>query len=370
MSPPSLATIAVLGLTLRVGAAPNERELLDLVRDAHRSTRDAIRTCTCRVAFAGTRSGPKGALTPREQSCSVKYWYRDGVVRALASEDGNEIDSLWEDSTEKVLVTGQHAGKPHQTATLRRRHGKEMGVCDPWVRALLVLNVPGSIDYVPFEELLTKATRVRKVERRKTEGTEVVVVNLFFDRSNDQPTPSTWDVAIHFDPALNYLVRKTLYVGSIKKITYRREDEIVRFKTCEPGVFFPEKGAGRSGPDGKTDLEYTAEFTEIQVDQPVPDEVFGFQFPNGIILRDKIRGTKYPVDAQGNQIGPAEEIPSHRVPPPPVDGLSVSEGARTETQDEPHSRSRWILPGSLGILLLAGLGWSLRLWRSRTTEAK
>jgi hypothetical protein len=224
--------------------------------------------------------------------------------------------------------------------------------------------MPEGIESVPFEQLAAHATRL-KAQRRPIDGRETVVVELSFDRSKDSGTK--WDAEIHFDPAVNYLVRKVIYTGSWSSGNLRREDEVVHFKECAPGVFFPERTAGRSGPEGKFDFNHTTKFSDIRINQPLPKDIFQIRYPNGVYLSDHIRGVGYHVNTEGRRISPETPLEGRSVPPPPVGVAANSAG--TETQTEPRSATRWILPASLSILLFTGVVALVRRWQKRTRES-
>jgi hypothetical protein len=213
---------------------------------------------------------------------------------------------------------------------------------------------------IPFEQLVSEATRFTRAQRKAVDGKETIVVELFFEGTKTRP--SAWDIEIQFDPTVNYLVRKVSYTTSGVKGRFRREDEVAEFKECTPGVFFPERARGQSGPEGgDPDFTYSVVFSDVQVNEPLPDDVFRFRYPKGVYLTDSIRGTVYRVDAVGNRTSP--ETPMGKIPPPPEEEPALQPPGQ-ETQEEPRPATRWILPVSLGILTMGGILFVLRRWRS------
>jgi hypothetical protein len=126
----------------------------------------------------------------------------------------------------------------------------------------------------------------------------------------------------------------------------------VKFKECSPGVFFPEQEVGRSYNHGTEHTSSTTEVSDLRVNEPLPKDIFRLTYPRGVILSDTIRGTQYRVDSQGNMM--SKETPMGREAPPPDQTRTESEWA-TETQEEPRSAVRWILPVSFGIVTVAGV---------------
>jgi hypothetical protein len=227
------------------------------------------------------------------------------------------------------------------------------------VRGLLVLNVPGTIEDVSFEQLVGLSEKFLGAEHRTIDGKEMIVIRLGFARRED--FDATWSVEIHFDPAVNYMVRKTIYIATAKKGKIWREDEVVQFQESAPGLFFPEKGVGRSGPDGKNwDFNYTTLFSDISLNKPLADSIFRLSFPNGVYLTDSIRGTGYFVRPDGHPS--SAEKPLGGLPPPSVGDLDVR-GPGMETQEEPRPITRWILPLSFCLAVFGCLILFVRRWR-------
>jgi hypothetical protein len=356
-----LAIQAILFFHVPLRAHPeSERELLDFVRDAHRASREAIRTCSCRVEFKGDLVSSRGG-SDALQSCSGRYWVSPDSVRGIVSEFGQELDYLWTNSVRQSVSRAWSDGKQVVGAGRSAYASSHLGRCDPWVCGLLVLNQPSrGIANLPFEQLVAEANRVRKVHRKSNDGEEMIVVVLSFDGTKE--LPSSWEVEIQFDPAVNYLVRRVTYTTSGEKGRICRENEIAEFKECTPGVYFPERARGRTVTEGgKPFFTYSVVLSDIQVNEPLPDDVFRFRYPEGVILTDSIRGTSYRVDANGNRISP--ETLMGNVPPPPEGEPALAHPGR-ETQEEPRPATRWIMPVSLGMLALGGILFVVRRWRT------
>jgi hypothetical protein len=341
----------------------SEGELLDFVRDAHRASREAIRTCSCRVEFKGDLVSSR-AGSDSLQSCSGRYWVSPDAVRGIVLEFGQELDYLWTNSVRQSVSRAWSDGKHVVGAGRSAYASSHLGRCDPWNLGLLLLNQPSrGINTLPFEQLVAEASRVRKVHRKTKDGEEMIVVALSFEGTKELPL--SWEVEIQFDPAVNYLVRRVSYTTSGEKGRMCRENEITEFKECTPGVFFPERARGSTVTEGgKPFFTYSVVLSDIQVNEPLPDEVFRFRYPEGIILTDGIRGTSYRVDAEGNPISP--ETPMGTVPPP-AEGEPALHPPGHETREEPRPASRWILPVSLGMLALGGI---LFVVRRRRTAAR
>jgi len=340
-------------------------ELLDFVREAHRASRQLIQTCSCRVEFNGTVTSPNGP--PKIESCSGRFWYSRDAVRGRVTEFGKLTDYVWQDSVRKGVVRWSADGKPVSSGLRDSQPNRYIGRCDAWTRGLLVLNRPNGTECIPFEDLQSKATRVKNAKKRSINGKEMIVVNLFFEAMGN--LQKAWDLEVHFDPSVNYLVRKTIYTTATKEGTYSREDEITKFKECGSGVFFPEEHVGRSGLDPNFDFTHTTVISEIQVNQTLPDDTFTLRYPDGVFIRDTIRGVRYQANSEGSPISPEINLDSNtRFAPPPL-GQEAPSSHVMATQEEPRSSTRWILPISAAILVIGVVAVFVRRLRKMRTES-
>jgi hypothetical protein len=165
-------------------------------------------------------------------------------------------------------------------------------------------------------------------------------------------------VQIFLDPRVNFLVRKTVYLGSVD-----RRVEVMEFKEFASGVFFPTSVTGHSEKGGKPSIAFKAQISDITANGPLPADIFTFRAPPGITLTDTTAGVTYQIDAQGRPISAQVRLQPSNPPPPAADGIARTDGA--ETREEPRSAMRWLLPAS-GCLFAAGIAIGLyRRWKAR-----
>lgn len=336
-----------------------DRVLLKFVQDAHRAARESIQMLSGRVSF--TMKIAQESEHPVTQSCSSQYWFSPERMRAKISEHNEDTDYLWENSV-RQSVTRQGIGGQEVSAGKHRYSHRHVMRCDPYFRGLLVFQVPNTIDCAPFEELVERAAKVTKVERKQVGGRELIVVQLFFDKGSKAYEEKA-NIYIYFDPNVNYLARKIAYTYP----THYWEEEVLEFKEHKPGLYFPERCAGSSQilPSKTVGYECNTRFTDIQINQPLPKDIFHFKYPQGVFLFDAIQGMQYQVDTEGNPISQPTPY-GHEPPPPGKDGDAQVFG--TETHEEPRPLSRWILPISFGILITGGVAAFLRR-RRRLAES-
>jgi hypothetical protein len=343
------------------GAQPsNGQELLDFVIAAHRSSRELIRTSSCRVEYEIVWT-PAQSKTIR-QSCSSQHWSSVDALRLKLTERNSNspigdlpesLDFCWKDSVMKsVSQTPAGDGKKVVAAGRNSSPQKHSHRCDAWVRGLLVLHLPGSGYHLPFERLTEKASRLKKAEWRAVGGHKLAIIELNIPHPTEQG--ESYDLELYFDPSVNYLIRKEV----LKSGNYVREHEVVQFKECAPGLFFPQRINGRED-NGKS----TTVLSDIHVNQALPADIFDFRYPAGVYLSDGIKGVSYRTDSEGNPISAI--TPHARGSPPP---RSEPGAIATETQEEPRSFTSWILPLALVILASAATLALVRRWRSQTSK--
>ncbi len=331
-------------------------ELLELALAAHRVSRASIHTCSCRVELTASIA-KELKEAPGTQSCSCRYWYSQDAIRAKISEGGAEMDYLFSNFVRKGVIRRNVNGQPAMTGTRDGFTGAHRSRCDAWVRALLLLNIPSSTEFVTLEELVKRATKISKTSREFVNGKEVIGVELAFDRVSAKGRSATWDVYVRLDPGKNYLVQRVEYSTT----WYRRHEEVTQFAEAAPGLFFPERIVGSSDSNGKFHGNSVSVISDLRINQKLPADTFAFRYPNGIPVADSIRGTEYRVNPEGQPI--SKETPLGRDQPPPRNESAPVGGV--DTQEEPRSLLRLLVPVSLGALALAALLAFYRFRRDR-----
>src|SRR5262249_27494279 len=159
---PLMVIVVFLGGGVPLAAQPTGGQpLLDFVRNAHNASRESIRTLSCSVEFSATITFP-GGKPPKTKGNSGQYCFSPAAVRAKTNDASRESDSVWKDAVRKSVSSKPSprpppgsAGLALASAGLVRSASKHVGRCDPWTQGLLILNRPGTIHHVPFEDLLT-----------------------------------------------------------------------------------------------------------------------------------------------------------------------------------------------------------------------
>jgi hypothetical protein len=126
----------------------------------------------------------------------------------------------------------------------------------------------------------------------------------------------------------------------------------------EPGVFFPARVEVYVSDQNKRSTLRTVDYSEVALNKPHPPDIFTLKFPRGTALYDEIHNTSYSTDENGRPLGKVMTIPDSALMP--LNPTDDSPQPRTETKEEPRSWTRFILPASAGVLVLAAVAWLVR----------
>lgn len=353
MAPRASCVAAVLASILTLGclcpqAARGESELLDEILAGNQSTLSGIRTLACRMVVT-TPVQPKGMLQrpPR----AAEYWSSEGVSRVRLTSDAGETNSVQRDgalrqlflprtrSTENPAVFSIRAVAPHQPH----------GAYDAWKLGLLKLCGPRGFP-LTLQELVEGKHELRRIEHDVVDGRDLVVAGFTVQVSDDV----AGEFDIWFDPKLNFLARKRIatFAGD-----NRRETNVLRFREVLPAVYFPEYVETRHFQMGELVEHQTVEFFDIRINSPLPSDWFELSIPGGAHVHDAIADKEYDTDSRGIQVGVARSLPKGT--PLPL-GLAQSAGP---TSHEPLPWARWIVPGSLIVLVVGVALWIYQRWR-------
>lgn len=326
-------------------------ELLVRIVNSHMSSRGALQSCECKVEFVNdiVNSASKSNTT---QKFSSECWYKDGISRVRSSYDNQVEDAVWRNSSRETIITRIKNGQPKVAVTRQPMRLQYTHRSDAFVRGLLVLNNPGTVDYVTFESLLRESTGTPQVSTQTNNGIVYAVVKMQFE--SKRPRIGKWAVEVTFDPSVNYLVRKVTYSCIDQPNRLIRSEEVSEFAEFPGGNFFPTIIHGYFGSEGY-ESKMTTKINNVKINHKIPESVFMLNYTNGAMVVDASRETIYKVDSKGNRT--SEEKKLIKTSPPPQASQGVQAGSSafgSETESEPQGYSRWIAPVS-GIVLVVAL---------------
>lgn len=346
---PTMFAMLIALCQLSCVSAAKEGDQLGIasIIEAHKSSRALIESFSCKVDYSVKFVDGNGKAVV--QSCSGQTWMSRDGLRSKIREDGKVLDYLWKDSVREAIVAqGEGQGKKQIAASRASFPTPHIHRCDAWNRGLLAIVAPSDFCGYPLERLVSKSAGHPIIERFKSGEREVYSMTLSFPASKSEDRTSNWKLQLQIDPAVNYLISKAIYTAVDNN--YQRIEEVVKFKECRPGIYFPEKIASTDSVSGKLGATSETIISDININYKLPNDIFRFKYPNGIYLTDSIKKTSYKIDEDGNPL--TKEVPLSMIPPAPA-GKSDAVVPMTETKEEPASSTRWIIPVSLGLIIVA-----------------
>lgn len=323
-------------------------DLLETIREGHEAAIASIRTFYCEVSIRYDPISPAG-------NENGKYWRSGDQVRCQGESKTTKSDVLVQGERYKCLSKYPFLQGEQETAGVIGTTNVPI-CCDAWSYGLLTFYGRDRFR-VSLTELLSQPHKLHAVRMVEENGQQLAYLDLTHDRAR---------LEIWFDPQVNYLARKVrLHSGKSgsEKVT---EQFISQFKEAAPGIFFPERIESNTVQDGAKKASWHAVFSNIQINKPVPADIFNLRFPPGILVSDLIRGKMLQTDANGEPTLPAtnqqgKELSLAQAPPFSItqdrgEGPSV-------TKEEPRSWTRWLFPAALIFFALAGILWCIRRWR-------
>lgn len=320
--------------------------LLEEARAANQATLESIRTLACRITITSPVS-PLGEAMP---TSTADYWWSAGASRVEVRTGGHTDNSVLRDGTRRSLWRRRGSdGRETVQFSIRRTSPNEAHrPFDAWQLGMLKLCGPQGCP-LALNELLEGPHQLGSVKGETQNGREFVVVGLTIEVIPNEFA----DYEFWFEAQRNYLASKR----TRRHGEQRGETKVLSFREVAPTIFFPEKVETTSHNKNKLVHHQIVEFSNIRVNETLPERIFELTIPPGAFVRDEILDKEYSVDAGGKETGQAKALA--KVMPLPI-GSSHPQA----TTEEPKPLSRWILPGSLGMLGVAVAFWLFRRWRT------
>lgn len=325
--------------------ADKNTEVLEKVRAAHAAAWKAIRSLSCEVEITHFNRG----LPVKSAPVRVKYWQQSAIgdkseiIRCIEESETHKRDTVIDGPVQwnLDLPLGKVPSGQERSGTIEPRRGRLSPdgfrgppvFGDPWELALFRFEP----SHLSFDEFLAEAReRVRlklspsidlqlqlqsvhsadlvhiRFARNESLNKEFSPIDPGSDAANSRQTVEFW-----FDPRANFLVRKQIrqhgaegnLKGAARPFRYRLpyfgsagnvEHAVTRFIEHQPGIFFPEAVKRDTRNDkGEVSQSSVAVFSNVKINEPIPDEAFRFRFPPGILVTDHVTKTYGRTDADG-----------------------------------------------------------------------
>jgi hypothetical protein len=339
--------------------ADSPEQLLATVRDGNRAAIQSIQTMECRyerVPWAGTSAEQAKKhfwLFPG------RFWRSGDTYRLFESHD--ELDQIdREYVVRNGLILVHRKGRPNfQPCIFLSTLAPVNGTGGEMWQYLLFSHwgwvPPPGVSFYTLEEILQHRHVLHGAERLPSGQ---IRVELSHDGVKRQ---EFW-----FDPKVNYLVRKCVWVPA-GDATLRWEHEVITFAESAPGVFVPTTVEVRCFVKGKQEAVIRTVISELKVNHALPADALRIPGIAGMNCIDLNRHMEYKVDAEGNRVGPERMVPVGIVVPagsvrtggppvPPVPPCLEPLGGLPVPQDlpdgEPTAWWVWVLIVSAVILVI------------------
>jgi hypothetical protein len=337
-------------LTADVATAANDQALLQLTLEAHRATAQSFQSFYCKystkinvlaVGYSGEEKG--------------EYWRTlDGArIRSMDEQGpaGRQAATIWISGSRRTTLTEATNSSGKRSANVSVSPQGELAADTIWAKALFAFTGPQA-EIHTLDGLLRQPHRLRSIAHVMNEGRDLIHLDL----SHAKARLEFW-----FDPTVNFLVRKYVIHGEKESSGKTQEwhTTVTSFREVGSGQFFPERIESRVLHDGETVVQATTAFTEMRLDARITPADLKPKYPAGVEILDSVEGKVFITDAKGvPKVAPGKHLAI--VGPMPA---SASREVMTQTLEEPGSIIAWIAPISVGILLLAGIGYLLRRYR-------
>lgn len=339
-------------LTLLVGTFhchAEDTDLLSVVRAGHRAARESIRTFSATVKDEFTFFPQKTITT------TGKYWRSFDVVHIQEKQRYGIEDYLLKDSEVRQVAKGNDVRSGKTQYRAGRRAGSEtLSSIDVW--SIMEIEHTGpSGERCDFDRFLEFAIEPPQVRREEIDGRECIQLKL----STISTTGRKHHITFWHDVSHNYLIWKRVFAPDKEPV--KIETEILEFLEPSPGVFVPVKCRQQSFRNGERTYLRELTLSDVQVNNPLPKSTLELpSLPRGTILDDHIQRTSYPIDANWLPIGPANPLPQLSLA-----GNSDDKGSgfRSQSVREPIALSRWLMLGSLIVLIIACAALIYRRYR-------
>jgi hypothetical protein len=285
--------VALVCLAAPDGGKAVPDDLLALIREGHRNSRELIRTLHTDIEWKTVGGSDSG----EGRGDHVEgIWWEDGpqwrLVETRQASLGKSAGSFKRDTVstgpvQSSLLSESFGGQTTVSGSFEVPKEQSEGLTNPWSRALFVLS---DLPRKTLSDLLDEPGGVKAIEPVTLDGAHCYKLTL--------DSFAETDTEVIVDASRNYVVRRFVKVPRLKGRFARIEQEITEFQEPAPGIFFPKAAEIRiftTGADGKPGLWRLNQigFRKVEVNRPIDPAIFKRGFPEGIAVGDLRNGTLY-----------------------------------------------------------------------------
>jgi hypothetical protein len=298
---------------------------------AHQSSVESVQTIHLKFQVVRTKGVERSEVTG-------EFWRAPSAQRIKTTVDGVQDDIVL--TTDKVTVVtrqkSRKTGASQCAASILPNAGFIPLQCMPWRDALFAFDTPNGLQSLPV--LLEQD---KKATIATTRGE--VVVTASDGRS------------LTLDPRHNYLVKMSKFEFTMEpptgaKLLRTSRMTVMSFVEVGPGVYFPFQVKHDDEVNGEVKGSRLTSFHIVSVNKPIPRDVFAIRYDDRTVVSDKIAGTEYEVNANGEVSRPPKPLVAPSPGPGPSDAVAQYAGP---TVREPRRWGWWILPAALSLMFVA-----------------
>lgn len=351
MCPPSLIrfTAGFFLCLFAVTAKAADDDLLQRVRDGHRAARESVRTLTASITFEKTHP-TKGMV---EQG---RYWRSGDTAHIQTGREGAHLDDILVKAGE-IRNLGRHwdVKKPSLSGIAIRHPGDRfVTFCDAWREMLIEQSPPAG--GLGLDRVLETADGPVRADEDKLDGNPCIRLRYtHLHGSRSKEAVSQWH-----DIGRNYLIRQIVSEYPESPISSRNVLRVTDFVEPSPGVVFPVRVQRDHYKNGELYETTVSTLTDVVINKPVPASALALPpVPQGTILKDYIENKEGPINSDWKPIGPMKPM----APRPVLPAERAPTAMPTETAQsaaEPVSFARWVIIGSIAVLLVTAMAAAAR----------
>lgn len=303
----------------------------DEVVASHDDSVRMIRTLSCRVTLTYTN-------IPFSDESAIVFWNPNSLrIKQISGNVKNDIYIANGIQKNQAITPKGIADFPRTIGNITNRDAPIP--CNPWTYALLT--VAGTKNFrVSLKELISDPEA--KVTSSKWE-------NGFHILQVDQPRKK---LVVTLDPKKNFLI-SSLQSGPVL-------NRVVEFVEPAPGIFFPKSVLSTGKDKEGRETKWIASFTDIKINQKIPDDAFDFKFLPGITVVNSMTSEVKKADERGDPVLPAKSSTGSIMKAGQPDQLEPRSNPgdvlpKTQTASQSDASlplNRWILAASIFGLML------------------
>lgn len=265
---------------------------------------------------------------------SGEYLWADGIVLIReGKEKVRSTDTLIQNG--EIRQLGRYWSKHRVTYTGFRAPSTDIiGFADVWQGVLLSTRAPSG-RRCSIDQLISESTSNPRVEA----GEFGPIVLASYTTDSVERT-----YRVEFDASKNHLVRSLRITSS--QTEQFSEATVTDFQESQPGVWMPMSCLQAKYNGNQLTGEWTMVLDKLVVNREISRNRFRLPpFPTGTKIHDRIRETRYPIDADWRAVGPAVVAVEGPAPEDQHD--------QAPSTEEGVSLVHWLFPMALSLGLIA-----------------